>query len=72
MLVQILVRMDNIHYTYNRKFEGNSLVLGQKSCGKTTFIQNIAKNGFLRDKRRSMDFKNLFFKKKREKYKNMF
>ena len=31
-------------YQYNGKFEGNILVLGQTVCGKTTFIQNLAKN----------------------------
>ena len=31
-------------YQYDGKFEGNILVLGQ-TCGKTTFIQTLAKNG---------------------------
>ena len=36
--------MDNVRYTYDGKFEGNILILGQTGCGKTTFIQNLAKN----------------------------
>ena len=33
-----------VEYSYNGKFEGNILIVGQTGCGKTTFIQNIAKN----------------------------
>ena len=36
--------MDISNYTYDGKFEGNILVLGQTDCGKTTFIQNPGKN----------------------------
>ena len=38
--------MDNIHYTYDEKFEENILILAQRDCGKTTFTQNIANNKF--------------------------
>ena len=31
-------------YTYNRKFEGNVLIVGRTGCGKTTFIQKLAQN----------------------------
>ena len=31
-------------YSYDEKFEGNVLIVDQTGCGKTTFIQNIAKN----------------------------
>ena len=30
--------------TYDGKFEDNILVIGQTECGKTTFIQKLAKN----------------------------
>ena len=36
--------MEVYSYSYDAKFEGNILVLGQTACGKTTFIQNLAKN----------------------------
>ena len=36
--------MDMNNYTYDGKFEGNILVLGQAACGKITFIQNLARN----------------------------
>ena len=35
--------MDMNNYTYDGKFEGNILVLGQAACGKITFIQNLAR-----------------------------
>ena len=31
-------------YSYNRKFEGNILVVEQTECGKTTIFQNLGKN----------------------------
>lgn len=34
----------DVNYTYDGKFEGNVLTVGQTGCSKTTFIQNIAKN----------------------------
>ena len=34
-----------VEYSYDDgKFEGNILLVGQTGCGKTTFIQKIAKN----------------------------
>ena len=33
-----------VHYSYDGKFEGNILIVGQTGCGKTMFIQNLAKN----------------------------
>ena len=33
-----------INYIYNGAFEGNILVVGRTGCGKTTFVQNLAKN----------------------------
>ena len=35
-------------YTYDGKFNGNILAVTQTGCGKTTFIQNLAKNKLLR------------------------
>lgn len=37
--------MDNdVAYFYDGIFERNILVVGQTGCGKTTFVQNLAKN----------------------------
>ena len=36
--------MDKIKYSYNGKFKGSILIVGRTGCGKTTFIQNLAKN----------------------------
>ena len=36
-------------YNYNGKFEGNILIDGQTGCGKTTFIQKLAKNKMFGD-----------------------
>ena len=36
--------MDERKYSYDGKFEGNILIIGRKGCGKTTFVQNLAKN----------------------------
>ena len=33
-----------VNYSYDSKFEGNILIVGQTGCGKTTFMQNLAKN----------------------------
>ena len=33
-------------YRYNGKFEGKILIVGQTGCGKTTFIQKLAKKMF--------------------------
>ena len=39
----------NREYTYNRKFEGNILIVGRTGCGKTTFIQELGKNKLFGD-----------------------
>ena len=31
-------------YSFDGKFERNILIVGRTGCGKTTFIQNLAKN----------------------------
>ena len=37
--------MDNeMNYSFDVKFEENSLVVGRTGCGKTTFVQNLGKN----------------------------
>ena len=33
-----------MNYIYDRKFEGNILLVGRTDFGKTTFVQYLAKN----------------------------
>ena len=40
------------NYCCNGKFERNILIVGQAGCGKTTFIQNIAKNNLFGELKR--------------------
>ena len=35
-----------VNYTYNGKFDGNILIVGQTGCGKTTFIQKLSKEQY--------------------------
>ena len=41
--------MDEIKYSFDRKFEGNILTVRRTRCGKTTFVQNLGKNKLFRD-----------------------
>ena len=41
--------MDEIKYSHDGKFNGNILIVGRIGCGKTTFIQILAKNQLLGD-----------------------
>ena len=36
--------MEEERYVYNRRYEGNILVLGQTEYGKTCFVQRLAVN----------------------------
>ena len=38
-----------MNYIYDGKFEGNILVVGRTGCGKTTFVQKLAKNEMFRN-----------------------
>ena len=38
-----------MNYIYDGKFEGNILVVRRTGCGKTTFVQNLAKNEMFRN-----------------------
>ena len=33
-----------VNHTYDGKLNANILIVSQTGCGKTTFIQNLAKN----------------------------
>ena len=41
--------MEGEQYTYDRKFEGNILIIGRTGCGKTRFIQILGKNKLFGD-----------------------
>ena len=36
--------MDEVNYSHDGKFEGDSLVVGRAGCRKNTFVQNLVKN----------------------------
>ena len=50
--------MDEVNCTYDGKLEGNILIEGGTGCGKTTFVQNLAKNNLFGDIRRALDINN--------------
>ena len=35
---------NEMNFSFDAKFEGNILVVERTGCGKTTFVQNLAKN----------------------------
>ena len=41
--------IDKVDYRYDRKFEGNILIVRRTSCSKTTFVQNLDKNKLFGD-----------------------
>ena len=41
--------MDEVNYTYDKKFEGKVLIVGRTGCSKTTFVQNLGKNNLFGD-----------------------
>ena len=47
-IVHFKFRMDIEKYSYDGKFTGNILALGETGCGKTTFVQNVGKNSMFR------------------------
>ena len=64
--------METNSYQYDVKFEGNILVLGQTACGKTTFIQNLAKKTIWPDKVCNLAYKNYPFKKREDNIRSCF
>ena len=45
----IYLKMDEMTYSYDGRFDGNILVVGRTGCGKTTFVQNLAKDQLFGD-----------------------
>ena len=54
-------------YTYDGKFNSNILAVAQPGCGKTTFIQNLAKNKLLRKLKEIFWLTKITLSKEREK-----
>ena len=58
----------NVNYFYDAKFEGNISIVGQTGCGKTTFVQSLAKKkkkGW-KDERNVLAAYNITFKGQRK------
>ena len=54
-------------YSYDGKLEGNILIVGQIGCGKTTFIQNIAKNSLFSELKEIFWISKILLSMEREK-----
>ena len=57
-------------YTYDGKFNSNILAVAQPGCGKTTFIQNLAKNKLLRKLKEIFWLTKITLSKEREQKNN--
>ena len=55
-----------INYIYNGEFEGNILVVGRTGCGKTTFVQNLAKNKMFGNLKEVISDSKILLSKERE------
>ena len=52
--------------TYDGKFEGNILVVGRTGCGKTAFVQNLAKNNMFGKLKETICSSKILLSKERE------
>ena len=59
--------IDKVDYRYDRKFEGNSLIVRRTSCSKTTFVQNLDKNKLFGDVKEVYWISQIELSKDREK-----
>ena len=59
--------MASVEYTCDGTFEGNILVVGQTGCGKTTFIQKLAKNNLFCELRKYFGYQKYRFLQKKKK-----
>lgn len=58
----------DVEYSYDGKFEGKILVVGQTGCGKTTFIKNQAKNNLFGELKEIFVYQKYLFQEKRQKH----
>ena len=59
--------IDRVDYRYDRKFEGNILIVRRTSCSKTTFVQNLDKNKLFGDVKEVYWISQIELSKDREK-----
>ena len=59
--------IDKVDYRYDRKFEGNILIVRRTSCSKTTFVQNLDKNKLFGDVKEVYWISQIELSKDREK-----
>ena len=58
--------MDEIKYSYDGRFEGNILIVGRTGCGKTIFVQNLAKNQLFWNIKQAYQISKIELSKERE------
>ena len=64
--------MENVEHTYDAKFEGNILIVGQTGCGKITFIQNLAESDLLVTLKKFSGYQNIPLIGERRKHQELF
>ena len=61
--------MAGVEHTYSVRFEGNILIVGQTGCGKTTLVQNLAKNNLFGELKESFWISEISFSSEKEREK---
>ena len=58
---------NDVGYFYDGKFKENILMVGQVGCGKTTFVQNLAKHKMFGDIKEIYWLSKIYLSQEREK-----
>ena len=61
--------MAGVEHTYSVRFEGNILIVGQTGCGKTTLVQNLAKNNLFGELKEFFWISDISFSSEKEREK---